>query len=134
MTQKKPDRNWKEYNKRLAPHRQMLFWGILRMVFRIHYRQLEGLAKGLGRLLSIPTPDYTTICLRLPKLKIDLNLGYEQREWEAVVIAVDATGIKVTNRGEWMRTKRKGYIKLHVAVKASGITGSDESVIMQVAS
>jgi hypothetical protein len=32
------------------------------------------------------------------------------------VIAVDSTGIKVTNRGEWMRRKRKGYIKIHVAV------------------
>jgi hypothetical protein len=33
-----------------------------------------------------------------------------------VVIAVDSTGIKVTNRGEWMRRKKKGYIKIHVAV------------------
>jgi len=33
-----------------------------------------------------------------------------------VVIAVDGTGIKVTNRGEWMRKRRKGYIKIHVAV------------------
>jgi hypothetical protein len=35
---------------------------------------------------------------------------------EEVVIAVDSTGIKVTKRGEWMRRKRKGYIKIHVAV------------------
>jgi len=36
-----------------------------------------------------------------------------------IVIAIDSTGIKVTNRGEWMRHKwhvRKGYLKLHVAV------------------
>jgi hypothetical protein len=39
------------------------------------------------------------------------------------VIAVDSTGIKVTNRGEWILDKwknkrriRKGFIKIHVAV------------------
>ena len=29
---------------------------------------------------------------------------------------MDGTGIKMTNRGEWMRKKRKGYIKIHVGV------------------
>jgi hypothetical protein len=35
------------------------------------------------------------------------------------VIALDSTGIKVANRGEWMRHKwhvRKGYLKIHLAV------------------
>jgi len=68
----------------------------------------------LGKLISIPAPDYSTLSLRIPKLELDL--GYEIREGEEVVIAVDSTGMKVTNRGEWMRKKRKGYIKIHVAV------------------
>jgi transposase len=36
-----------------------------------------------------------------------------------IVIALDSTGIKVANRGEWIRHKwhvRKGYLKIHVAV------------------
>jgi hypothetical protein len=36
-----------------------------------------------------------------------------------IVIAVDSTGIKVANRGEWMREKwktRRGFIKIHIAV------------------
>ena len=35
------------------------------------------------------------------------------------MIALDSTGIKVANRGEWIRHKwhvRKGYLKIHVAV------------------
>jgi hypothetical protein len=35
------------------------------------------------------------------------------------VIALDSTGIKVANRGEWIRHKwnvRRGYLKIHVAV------------------
>ena len=38
-----------------------------------------------------------------------------------IIIAIDSTGIKVTNRGQWMDEKwntqnRKGYLKIHVAV------------------
>ena len=39
-----------------------------------------------------------------------------------LIIAVDSTGIKVTNRGQWMsdkwnvKNKKKGYLKIHVAV------------------
>ena len=35
------------------------------------------------------------------------------------VIAIDSTGIKVTNRGEWVRHKwkvKRGYLKIHIAV------------------
>jgi hypothetical protein len=35
------------------------------------------------------------------------------------VIDIDSTGVKVTNRGEWMRHKwhvHKGYLKIHIAV------------------
>ena len=37
-------------------------------------------------------------------------------------MAVDSTGIRVTNRGQWMhdkwntQNKKKGYLKIHVAV------------------
>jgi hypothetical protein len=86
------------------------------VVFSPPYRQLEGLARGLGRLISISAPDYSTLSLRILKLELDPDLGYEPREGEEVVIAVDGTGIKVTNRAEWLRRKRKGYIKIYVAV------------------
>lgn len=37
-----------------------------------------------------------------------------------VTIAVDSTGIKVTNRGDWLRKKwdkeKKGYLKIHFAI------------------
>ena len=37
---------------------------------------------------------------------------------EYIVIAVDSTSIKITNRGQWMKekwnAKKKGYLKIHV--------------------
>ena len=53
------------------------------------------------------------------------------------VIAIDSTGIKVTNRGDWKRKKhgneRMGYIKLHAAVNpatglVTGLTITEENV------
>ena len=35
------------------------------------------------------------------------------------IIAIDSTGLKVTNRGEWIRHKwkvKRGYLKIHIAV------------------
>jgi hypothetical protein len=80
------------------------------------YRQLEGF---IGKI-SVYEPglvaaDYTTLHKRISKQ----DLGIEIPENDAVV-AVDSTGIKVTNRGDWMRekhgTKRRGWLKVHVAV------------------
>ncbi len=59
-------------------------------------------------------------------------------EDEYIVVAIDSTGIKVTNRGQWMRDKwnvrkRKGYLKIHVAInvktkKILSIKVTDEHV------
>ena len=49
------------------------------------------------------------------KLEIKIN----ERLGNDIVIALDSTGIKVANRGEWIRHKwhvRKGSLKIHVAV------------------
>ena len=48
----------------------------------------------------------------------------ENEDDNNIVIAIDSTGIKVTNRGQWLRDKwntrkkerKKGYLKIHIAV------------------
>ena len=68
-------------------------------------------------------PDFTTIWWRVGRMKINLDhQKVNPLERDDVVIAVDSTGIKVTNRGEWIldkwknkRTIRKGFIKIYVA-------------------
>ena len=67
-------------------------------------------------------PDFTTIWWRVERTKINLDPNINP-EKDDIVIAVDSTGIKVTNRGEWILDKwknkkrmRKGFIKIHVAV------------------
>lgn len=82
------------------------------------YRQLEGFMRGLCQYVDgLKAPDYTTIWWRIAKMKVDLassvDLGKD------VTIAVDSSGIKVSNRGEWMHKKwkvKRGFIKVHIAV------------------
>ncbi len=92
--------------------------------YLLPYRQLEGFLRMMSvhikRLQEI-VPDFTTIWWRVIKMKINLDPKVNL-EREDIVIAVDSTGIKVTNRGEWILDKwkkkriRKGFIKIHVAV------------------
>ena len=69
------------------------------------------------------------------KIKEDNKSNKECQEY--IVIAVDSTGIKITNRGQWMRDKwkagKKGYLKIHIAVnvktkKILSIRVTDEHV------
>jgi hypothetical protein len=59
--------------------------------------------------------DPLTTSRRINRLEIKIN----ERLGNDIIIALDSTGLKVANRGEWMRHKwhvRKGYLKIHIAV------------------
>ena len=62
--------------------------------------------------------DYTTLFRRIRMFELSLSDTIKQTEGD-VVVAIDSTGIKVTNRGEWMREKwriHRGWIKVHVVI------------------
>jgi hypothetical protein len=97
------------------PHSFVQLLGYMRVYFHLPYRQAEGVVRAHTgkRILSIP--DYSTINRRVNKMDIKLN----EKLGNDIVIAVDSTGIKVANRGDWLHHKwkvRKGYLKIHVAV------------------
>lgn len=87
-------------------------------LFHLPYRQLEGALRKLSSFLpKLKAADYSTLWHRITKLTIEIP---EQCDDE-IVVAVDSSGIKVTNRGEWMRKnwkgkEIKGWIKVHIAV------------------
>ena len=90
------------------------------------YRQTEGIIKATGK--NIPNhPSYGQICRRLSRLYIDdgsssgrIDDDDDDDDGDGdIVIAIDSTGIKVTNRGQWLRDRwnirKKGYLKIHIA-------------------
>ena len=89
--------------------------GYVKAYFHLPYRQTEGVVRAHAANKIPSIPDYSTINRRVNKLDIKIN----EHVGDDIVIALDSTGIKVANRGEWMRHKwnvRRGYLKIHVAV------------------
>ncbi|MEM0272732.1 MAG: transposase [Thermoprotei archaeon] len=80
--------------------------------FGLPYRQTEM----LGGIWGARIPSYTQICRRQKGLKVPLGVKYDKDN--PVDIAVDSSGIKIFNRGEWIRQKlamRRGWVKLHIS-------------------
>ncbi len=95
------------------------FLGVLHVLFNLPFRQTEGFVRALVRFVPrLRKPDHATIHRRVSSLKLDLADSLRSTN-VPVVIAVDASGVKVSNRGDWIRRKwkaRKGYLKIHFAV------------------
>ena len=89
--------------------------GYVKAYFHLPYRQTEGVVTAHAAKKVPSIPNYSTINRRVNKLDIEIN----EHVGNDIVIAVDSPGIKVANRGEWIRHKwnvRRGYLKIHVAV------------------
>jgi hypothetical protein len=108
----------KEGKKYRYPNSFILVIGYIRVYFHLPYRQTEGIIKRQERI-------YQTILVMASYVEdqvyIDSSWIEEENEDDNnIVIAIDSTGIKVTNRGQWLRDKwnirKKGYLKVHVAV------------------
>jgi hypothetical protein len=109
----------KKGKKYKFPDSFILIIGHIKVYLHLPYRQTEGIIKAAGKNLP-DHPCYSQICRRINKLDIDINNSIDDDD-VVIIIAADSTGIKVTNRGQWMQDKwdvknKKGYLKIHVAV------------------
>ncbi len=93
---------------------------MLRELFRLPYRQTEGLGRSLAQLMQVDVaiPDFTSLAKRAAKLEIALDVADRQGPIDVVV---DSTGLKVFGEGEWKTrkhgvSKRRTWRKLHLAV------------------
>ena len=109
----------KEGAQYVYPESFIRFCSVLKIVFKIGYRQVKGVLQGLQQEFPIPAiVSYSQLQRRITRLSLDLveELGTPQ---DAQIIAIDSTGIKLYNSGEWIREKhkkRKPFLKLHIAV------------------
>lgn len=101
------------------PNSFIHYCSTLKTVFGLGYRQIDGFAKSLLQWLPLPeSPDYSTISRRFNKLGLDLISSLANPE-DGQIVAIDSTGIKLYQSGEWIREKhkkKKPFLKLHVAV------------------
>ena len=99
---------------------QFIQWvAAIHVIFSLPYRQMEGFLRKLSHFVYKNLgADYTTLFRRIRAFELPLIDTIEQANGD-VVVAIDSTGIKVTNRGEWMREKwriHRGWIKVHAVI------------------
>lgn len=93
----------------------------LKCLLRFGYRQIQGTLRDLLKNIAVKTPDFRTVWRRIKKMGnegIKFNI-HPSEAGERIDIAIDSTGIKLVNDGEYrtkMYAKRKDWIKLHLAV------------------
>lgn len=106
----------------IYPNGLILAGFALKTLFRIAYRQVSGFVEGILKIMNVfRSPNFRTFWRRVRK--IDKNLipyrPYGIRPREKIEIAIDSTGIKTVNDGEYrtMRyDKRKSWVKFHAVV------------------
>ena len=114
----------KKGRKFVYPDSFIKLLGYMRAYFHLPYRQTEGVVRKHASSTLPSIPDYSRLCRRINRLDIKINDDDDDEDKSSLhddnfVIAIDSTGIKVTNRGEWIRHKwnvKRGYLKIHVAV------------------
>src|SRR5215211_4372447 len=125
----------------------------LKAVFRLAYRQTEGLIGSVIGLLGLDlaVPDHSTLCRRAetlevprPKPRGDGAGGGARRDTGPMHLLVDSTGLKLYGAGEWLVEKhgtkrRRSWRKLHLGVDAktgrivaATLTDRDEDDASQV--
>ena len=101
------------------PHSLMKFSAVIKTVFHMGYRQEQGFFNKLSKYIPIPmVPSYSQIDRRINKLGLNIITSLANDK-EPMIVAIDASGIKLFNRGEWAREKhkrRRPFLKLHIAV------------------
>ena len=81
------------------------------------YRSIQGICEALSdKIDNFPVNHYSNTCRRVNGLEINLpEINYDK----PIFVGNDGSGIKVSNRGEWMRQKwqiRRGWIKTVITV------------------
>ena len=96
---------------------------IWEFIFHLPYRQTEGVvvrARANSKIPSVPDYSKTTTINRRTINKLDIKLNNIRIGNDIVIVLPDSTGIKITNRGEWLPhhkwNVRKRYLKIHVVV------------------
>jgi Transposase DDE domain len=90
-----------------------------RVLWKMPFRQTQGFVTGLFSMMKIDlkVPHYTTLCRRMPALKVPLLPRISN---EPIHVVIDSTGVKIYGEGEWKvrqhgKDKRRTWYKIHIA-------------------
>ena len=99
------------------------FLAFLKIGFKIPYRMVQGIVRGLSEYVRIVEEiHFTHIRRRMIKIKPSIGNDNDNDNEEPITLVVDASGLTVSKKGDyieekWIR-KKKEFIKLHIAADA----------------
>ena len=95
----------------------------MKIGFKIPYRTVQGIVRGLSDHVKIEEMHFTHIRRRMLNIKLSSigELNFEENG-EPITLIVDASGLTVSKKGDYIEEKwiheKKEFIKLHIAVGA----------------
>jgi hypothetical protein len=105
------------------PYSYIEFVAFLKVGFKIPYRTVQGIVRGLSEYLRIEEMHFTHIRRSILKIKPSVrNLGFEEGEEDdkPITLIVDASGLTISKKGDYIEEKwireKKEFVKLHIAV------------------
>jgi hypothetical protein len=105
------------------PYSYIEFVAFLKVGFKIPYRTVQGIVRGLSEYLRIEEMHFTHIRRSILKIKPSVrNLGFEGEEDDdkPITLIVDASGLTISKKGDYIEDKwireKKEFVKLHIAV------------------
>jgi len=119
-----------------CPEPFIAWMACIHVFLQMPYRQMEGFVWTLATFIpSLRAANYTTLFRRIQRRDLSLTVTPELLA-EDIIIAVDSTGIKVANWGEWLRERwrvQRGWNKVHAMIDVEtnqilGLEVTDESV------
>ena len=104
------------------PYSYIEFVAFLKVGFKIPYRTVQGIVRGLSEYLRIEEMHFTHIRRSILKIKPSVrNLGFEgEDDDKPITLIVDASGLTISKKGDYIEDKwireKKEFVKLHIAV------------------
>ena len=95
------------------------FLAFLKIGFKIPYRTVQGIVRGLSDYVRIEEIHFTHIRRRILKIKPSVgNLDFQEED--PITLIVDASGLTISKKGDYIEDKwkreKKEFVKLHISV------------------
>ena len=90
----------------------------MKCLFHFGYRQIEHFMSDICKILKIRIPNFRTLWWRIDTMEKQ-HLNFSIPEGQKINVAVDSTGLKLENDGEYRTTKygkRKVWAKMHANI------------------
>jgi IS5 family transposase len=97
------------------------FIAFLKIGFKIPYRTVQGIVRGLSDYVRIEEMHFTHMRRRILKVKPSIEkMSFENDDYEPITLIVDASGLTISKKGNYIEEKwiqkKKEFVKLHITV------------------